>query len=195
MTIDPAKMEALEAKLRADHDVPGRFYHTFAHVEDCLARLEGSEGLSAGDRRLLRWALLWHDSVYDPERSDNEERSAERAVDELREAGADRDEQQEVRRLILLTKGHRVDAEDRLGAILVSVDLSILGAEPARYRRYAADIRREYAHVPEDAYRSGRMRVLHGLIEADPLYPDPALRERYEEQARINMATEMASLA
>ena len=195
MAIDAVEMERLEAKLRADHDVSGRFYHSFAHVEDCLAKLDRVEGLSARDRRLLRWALLWHDSVYDPVRGDNEERSAERAEQELERAGADAAEVREVSRLILLTKGHRVAEKDRLGAVLVSIDLSILGAEPRRYRRYAADIRREYAHVPEDAYRTGRTRVLRHLLEADPLYPDPVLRARYERQARDNMAAEIESLA
>jgi len=38
-----------------------------------------------------------------------------------------------------------------LGAILISIDLSILAAEPSRYDAYAAAIRNEYAHVPDDA--------------------------------------------
>ena len=194
MAIDVFEMERLEAKLRADHDVSGRFYHSFAHVEDCLAKLDRVEGLSARDRRLLRWALLWHDSVYDPTRNDNEERSAERAMEELEQAGADEEDSHEVSRLILLTKGHRVEAADRLGAILVSIDLSILGAAPAGYLRYAAGIRRESAHVSDDDYRTGRTRVLRHLLAADPLYPDPDLNIQYERRARSNMSAEIASL-
>ena len=195
MAIDADEMKRLEARLRSDHDVPGRAYHRFAHVEDCLAKLDGIEGLGERERRLLRWALLWHDSIYDPTRGDNEERSAERAEEELIRAGADPKDVREVGRLVLLTKGHRAEPGDRLGAILVSIDLSILGAEPERYRRYAEDIRREYAHVRDEDYRSGRTRVLRHLLEADPLYPDPELSARYEARARSNMSAEIASLA
>ena len=195
MGIDADEMKRLEARLRSDHDVSGRAYHRFAHVEDCLAKLDGIAGLSERERRLLRWALLWHDSIYDPTRGDNEERSAERAVEELIRVGAAPEDALKVSRLILLTKGHKVEPGDRLGAILVSIDLSILGAEPEGYRRYAEDIRREYAHVPDADYRAGRTRVLRHLLEADPLYPDPELSARYEAQARSNMTAEIASLA
>lgn len=194
MTIDPNALRGLEEKLRADHGMPGRAYHSFAHVQDCLDKLETIGGLDERERRLLRWALLWHDSIYDPTRGDNEERSAERAASELVAAGADGEDAREVSRLVLLTKGHKVEPADRLGAILVSIDLSILGAEPERYRQYAADIRREYAHVPDDAYRAGRTRVLEDLLEADPIYPDPEFSALYEKLARANMTAEIESL-
>jgi hypothetical protein len=41
--------------------------------------VEPITNLSARERLLLRLALLWPDVVYDPTRSDNEERSAEGA--------------------------------------------------------------------------------------------------------------------
>ena len=194
MAIDPNELRRLEEQLRADHDVPGRYYHSFSHVRDCLDKLERIGSLDEREGRVLRWALLWHDSIYDPARGDNEERSAERAARELGEAGADADDVSEVSRLVLLTKGHKVEPGDRLGAILVSIDLSILGAEPARYRQYAAGIRKEYAHVPEQEYRPGRTRVLETLLEADPLYPDPDFSALLEQQARANMAAEIESL-
>jgi predicted metal-dependent HD superfamily phosphohydrolase len=194
MTIDPSEMDRLETKLRADHDAPGRAYHSFSHVQDCLAKLDRVNGLDAAAHRLLRYALLWHDSVYDPTRTDNEDRSADRAARELRAAGLPAGDVEEVRRLILLTKGHRVAPDDRLGSLAVSIDLSILGEAPERYRAYAEAIRREYAHVPDVLYRAGRKRVLESLLAADPLYPDPQFRERYEAQARRNMADEIASL-
>ena len=192
---DPAAVEALERAVRADYAAPGRFYHSVDHLDDCLTQLDAVDGLEARERMLLRFAILWHDVVYDPKRSDNEEQSAERARRELAQAGAAAEDCDEVARLILLTKGHRVAADDPLGALLVSIDLSILGAEPERYRAYAADIRREYAHVPEEAYRAGRAAVLRHLLAADPLYPHPAWRARLEGRARANMAAELEALA
>ena len=195
MTANPDLLERLEARLREDHDRPGRAYHNFAHVEDCLQKLAEVTGLASVERRLLRYAILWHDSVYDPTRSDNEERSAERAAHELAQAGESEAECAEIARLILLTKGHEVSQQDRLGALLVSIDLSILGSEPERYRAYATAIRHEYAHVPEDAFRIGRSHILQRLLSADPIYPDPGFRARYEAKARANMAAELAALS
>jgi predicted metal-dependent HD superfamily phosphohydrolase len=187
-------LETLEAAVRRDYAGPGRHYHDVAHLDDCLAQLSRVEGLAEDDRRRLRLALLWHDVIYDPRRRDNEEASAERARQELAAAGIAAAEVEEVVRLILLTKGHRVAEGDRRGALLVSIDLSILGAEAERYRAYADAIRLEYAHVPEAAYRAGRAAILRSLLDADPLYPDPAFRDRLEETARRNLALELAEL-
>ena len=180
-----------ELKARADYAAPGRHYHDERHLDDCLRRLDQIHDLAERERRLLRWAILWHDSIYEPTRADNEELSAERAFRELADCGVAEETAAEVARLIRLTKGHRVEPGDRLGAILVSIDLSILGSDPDRYRLYVSDVRREYAHVSDDAWRTGRAAVVKHLLEADPLYPEPALRVELEDQARRNMEGEL----
>jgi predicted metal-dependent HD superfamily phosphohydrolase len=192
--MDTSRLATLEAAVRRDYASPGRAYHNLAHLDDCLQQLERCAGLSEANGRLLRLALLWHDVVYDPTRRDNEEKSAQRARVELASAGLAPREADEVERLILLTKSHKVPAGDELGALLVSIDLSILGAAPDRYDAYAKAIRQEYGHVPEEAYRAGRAAILKALLAADPLYPDPVFRERLEAQARRNMAAELAQL-
>jgi predicted metal-dependent HD superfamily phosphohydrolase len=78
---------------------------------------------------------------------------------------------------------------------MISIDLSILGAEPDRYESYAADVRAEYSHVPEKLWRMGRGLVLQRLLDKDVLFPDTAFHERLEARARQNMADEIASLA
>jgi predicted metal-dependent HD superfamily phosphohydrolase len=176
-------------ELAAAYTVPGRHYHNLAHIEDCLSALARVENLSALDREILSEAIWWHDVVYDATRSDSEERSARLAEQHVRE-----DLRQEVGRLIRLTRTHDVQPDDRLGAILISIDLSILGAEPARYHAYAAAIRQEFVHVPEADYRAGRARVLGQFAARPVIFPDPAFAARYDRQARENLARELASL-
>jgi predicted metal-dependent HD superfamily phosphohydrolase len=190
---DPCLVEA-ELRARADYAAPGRHYHGEEHLDDCLAQLDAIDDLSDRERRLLRWAVLWHDSIYDPLRTDNEERSADRAEQELRDCGVDEGDAGEVARLVRLTRGHRVSGGDRLGALLVSIDLSILGAEPERYRAYARAVREEYGHLPDEAWRTGRAGVLKSLLAADPLYPDQRFRSLFERQARRNLADELSTL-
>lgn len=182
-------------KLEAAYAEPHRRYHTRAHIEDCLAELNALEGLSGPERRLLTWAIWWHDAIYEPSRSDNEALSAEMAERDLAAMGVSPAERAEVARLIRLTAGHTVEPNDPLGAVLVSIDLSILGRAPETYDRYAAAIREEYGFVPDDAYRLGRAAVLQRFLEAPVLYPAPRLRERFEAQARDNIARELAQLA
>jgi predicted metal-dependent HD superfamily phosphohydrolase len=176
-------------ELVAAYTAPGRHYHNLTHIEDCLGALARVENLSPLEREILSAAIWWHDVVYDATRSDNEELSAQLAEQHVRH-----DLRQEVGRLIRLTKTHDVQPDDRLGAILISIDLSILGAEPARYEAYAAAIRQEFIHVPEGDYRAGRARVLSQFAGRPVIFPDAAFAARYDRPARENLARELASL-
>jgi predicted metal-dependent HD superfamily phosphohydrolase len=175
--------------LIAAYAAPNRHYHNLAHIEDCLDKLARVEGLSAAEREILTEAIWWHDVIYDPTRSDNEELSAQlagqHAAPHLRD---------EVGRLIRLTKTHQVEPADRLGAILISIDLSILAAEPQHYDTYAAAIRKEYSDVPDDAYRTCRAEVLRRFAARPVIFPDADFARACDSKARDNLAREIASL-
>jgi predicted metal-dependent HD superfamily phosphohydrolase len=171
------------------YSAPDRHYHNLKHIEDCLAALDGVAGLSERDREVLTAAIWWHDIVYDPTRSDNEEESAD-----LAEHNLAIDLRHDVGRLIRLTKTHNVQPGDRLGAIMISIDLKILGADPSTYAVYTGAIRREYAHVPDAAYRAGRRAVLERFAARPAIYPDAAFFARLEAQARVNIAREIETL-
>jgi predicted metal-dependent HD superfamily phosphohydrolase len=175
--------------LIAAFTAPGRHYHNLAHIEDCLAALAHLDDLSPREREILTEAIWWHDVVYDARRSDNEELSAQLAEQHVR-----KDIAEEVARLIRLTKTHDVRPGDRLGGILISIDLSILAAEPARYDAYAAAIRQEFIHVPEPDYRAGRASVLARFAARPVIFPDAAFAAKYDRPARDNLARELASL-
>ncbi|CAL77965.1 conserved hypothetical protein; Predicted HD phosphohydrolase [Bradyrhizobium sp. ORS 278] len=175
--------------LIAAYSAAGRHYHDLSHIEECLARLDTVTGLSARDREILSLAIWWHDVVYDPTRSDNEEQSA--ALAERHVAAELRDE---VGRLIRLTRTHDVAPDDRRGALLVSIDLAILGADDAIYDGYAEAIRREYADVPDDAYCVGRAAMLERFAKRPVIYPDATFAAALDERARANLARELRAL-
>lgn len=184
-----------ELRARAAYAQLHRHYHDQRHIDECLAELDWVHGIDDRERRILRWAILWHDAVYQPGHRDNERQSAKLALIELTGCGIDRGDAGEVSRLIQITEKHRVDEDDRLGALMVSIDLAILGADPQRYRSYVADVRLEYSHVPEKLWRMGRTLVLQRLLDKEVLFPDAEFRARLEMQARENMSAEIASLA
>ena len=185
---------AVRDELIARYGEPHRRYHTMAHIDDCLAQVAASTDLTRNERELLDTAIWFHDAIYDPARADNEAESARLARERLAAEGTPASFTDEIERLILLTAGHSVEPGDRLGARLVSIDLSILGARPERYDAYARAIREEYAHVPEPAWRVGRAAVMGRFLESPRLFADPLWAERYEIQARANLRREIAEL-
>lgn len=65
--------------------------------------------------------------------------------------------------LISMTKGHK--PQNRLQEVLNDLDMSILGAPPTRYERYAGHIKQEYIReFPNEAtFKAKRADFLKGL--------------------------------
>ena len=181
-------------ELEAAYAEPHRRYHDRRHIEACLELLAAEVDLTDAERQVLTYAIWWHDAVYDPTASDNELRSAAIAKRALADLDVNLHTRDEVARLILLTAGHEVEEGDRLGQVLVSVDLAILGAEPDDYDAYVQDVRAEFSHVTMEQWRAGRSRVLQRFLDATAIYPDPNFELRFEALARRNLGRELASL-
>jgi predicted metal-dependent HD superfamily phosphohydrolase len=75
------------------------------------------------------------------------------------------------------------------------MDLSILGAPKSAFDSYEAAVRREYAWVDDKAWRSGRAAVLRKFLARPRIFLTEAFRERFEAQARKNIARSIAALA
>ncbi|TFE57656.1 HD domain-containing protein [Streptomyces sp. ICN441] len=172
---------------------PQRRYHTTDHLVAVLDRVD-TLAEYADDVHLVRLAAWFHDAVYLPERSTNEERSARLAERALTELGVDRARTDEVSRLVLLTRTHAAGDDDANGMVLCDADLAILASPPDGYERYAAAVREEYGFVPDDAYRAGRTEVLRRLLGLPGLFRTPYGQRRWEEPARRNMAGELERL-
>ncbi|GII26052.1 HD domain-containing protein [Planosporangium mesophilum] len=185
--------DGLGQELIARWSEPHRRYHTRHHLAAVLAVIDRYADL-APDADAVRLAGWFHDAVYDPRSGDNEERSAELASNRLPAAGVPAARVAETVRLVRLTAGHTVADGDADGALLADADLAILAADRDAYDRYAAAIRREYAHVPEAAFRAGRSGVLEGLLALPALYRIVPHREEWEVRARANLERELSSL-
>jgi predicted metal-dependent HD superfamily phosphohydrolase len=168
---------------------PHRRYHDLAH----LAAVLGLVGqLGSGDLAAVRLAAWYHDVVYDPERPDNEEVSAQRARAGLR--GLIPDERlAEVERLVLLTAGHDAAADDANGSVLCDADLAVLASVPAAYATYASAVREEYGHLSDQEFTAGRIAVLEHLLALPTLYRTSAAQP-WTETARANMTAELVLL-
>jgi predicted metal-dependent HD superfamily phosphohydrolase len=178
--------------LVARYSEPHRAYHTLAHVLNCQHELDACRAL-ASDPGAVEAALWFHDVVYEPQGNGNEEASAAFALEVLGRAGMDLQRQGRVERLILATR-HAAVPEDGDGALVVDIDLAILGAATEEFDRYERAIRIEYAWVPEMVYRMKRIEVLEGFLARPALYATEAFRERLELRARENLGRSIALL-
>ncbi|MGV9337798.1 HD domain-containing protein [Streptomyces sp. NPDC003688] len=173
---------------------PQRKYHTLDHLTAVLDRVDLLAEY-ADDPDLVRLAAWFHDAVYLPDRSENEERSARLAERALTEAGLSEEKTAEVARLVRLTTGHDPAGDDRNGQVLCDADLAILASPPSAYAAYSAEIRDEYHFVPNDAFREGRSAVLRQLLDLPKLFHTPYGQEHWEATARYNLGGELEMLS
>jgi predicted metal-dependent HD superfamily phosphohydrolase len=183
----------LTADLLGRYREPHRRHHGERHLVEVLEAI-GVLAEPGTDTEAVELAAWFHDAVY-AGRPDDEQRSAELARARLGAAGAGDPLVDEVVRLVLLTRTHDPAPGDVSGALLCDADLSVLGAAPARYAEYVADVRAEYSHVDEESWRGGRATVLGSLLDLDPLFRTTTARDRWERAARANLRAELDALS
>lgn len=183
----PAEGTALRDALLARYAEPWRHYHTRQHLAECLALFEECAA-AAADTAAVALALWFHDAVYDLPGRDNEGRSAAWAQEALAAAGARAGLPEAVRDLVLATRHEAMPAGGD-AALVVDIDLAILGAGPERFAEYERQIRAEYSYVPGFLFRRKRRAVLQGFLDRPRIYLTGPLHERFEAAARRNLRT------
>ncbi len=170
-----------------------RHYHNLAHIKALLDWVELFR-THLQQSAAVRFAVWFHDAIYNTKRQDNEERSAEFARQELGRLKVPFATINAVNTMILATKQHQAQTLDEDGRWFLDFDLAILGSRPEVYCAYSQAIRREYAWVPKLLYRRGRRQVLQNFLEREQLFFTEVMRTRLEAQARLNLTEELASL-
>jgi predicted metal-dependent HD superfamily phosphohydrolase len=134
----------------------------------------------------VAYALWFHDAVYELDRHDNEQESANWAHASLTAAGVQVDVAERVYALIMATcHSDRPSSPD--AQLVVDIDLAILAASPDRFEEYERQIREEYQHVPEKIFLAKRRAVLGSFLERLQIYLTPAYGQRFESIARYNL--------
>lgn len=183
---------------------PNRNYHGIGHIGEMLAELKTVEHLCS-DPVLVAYAIWLHDIVNDTmvRRNENEERSAEIAVQLAQSLGLPTEFCQKVHAMIMATKHNRlvVDADTQ---VLVDLDLAILGARQRVFREYEDNIRKEYAWMHEEptlqgqaesVFNSRRLEFLRAFYLKKYLYHTEHFRTKYEAAARANLEASIKMLA
>lgn len=181
--------------LVAAHSAPERHYHNLEHLAEMFKVVERLAA-HVENPNVLHLAIWFHDAVYDSRAKDNERRSAELAVDLLGPLGVPASTIERIVQMIWAT-AHGADGPppaQKDAQVLLDADLAILGASEERYARYATDIRKEYAWVPEADYRAGRIAVLERFLALPRIYQTQLMFEEGDARARTNMRAEIGTL-
>jgi predicted metal-dependent HD superfamily phosphohydrolase len=185
---------------------PHRRYHDAVHLaavldgldtlaRDPLAQDQLAQDATAAVPPAVRLAAWFHDAVYAGRPGQDEQDSAALAHAVLHDLAVPDAVCEETARLVRVTAAHDPAPDDDAGALLCDADLAVLAGDETAYSRYAAAVRAEYAHVPDDLFRAGRAAVLTALLAAPALFRTAQGRTRWEARARANVAAEIARLA
>lgn len=169
-----------------------RHYHNLTHIQSCLEDFEQVMNLPEHPKA-VESGIWFHDSIYDPKRTDNEEKSAGIAYGFLIIQGLPREFADRVYDLILASK-HRDPPKNLDEKIITDIDLAILGKPELEFDLYEANIRNEYIHVPEDIFKEKRSELLKMFLSRPSIYSADFFKNKYEEQARINLERSLKNL-
>lgn len=187
---DDAALTGLVRRHRERH----RRYHTLDHVLAVVRHVDELADVEIIDDLGAVVAAAWfHDAVYEPRSPANERASARLARRDLTKLGWNTERTDIVATMIEGTADHE-DPADVDTAVLFDADLAILGAAPATYAAYVANVRAEYAHVDDESWRNGRAEVLDGFLDRERIFATPTGFTRWESAARANLVTELDEL-
>ncbi|MFD3684715.1 metal-dependent phosphohydrolase [Nocardiopsis sp. NPDC058631] len=185
---------AVGAELLDRWNEPHRRYHTLLHLWETLRAVDVLQE-EADDADRVRYAVWFHDAVYEGRPGRDEEDSAELARRLLELVGVEPGRISEVVRLVGVTATHRPQEGDADGKVLSDADLSVLASPTDEYLAYTAAIRAEYRHICDRVFRAGRTRVLRSLLEGPRVFHTSFGRAHWEARARVNMLAELDRLA
>ncbi|MET0461939.1 MAG: hypothetical protein ABW007_02250 [Chitinophagaceae bacterium] len=179
-------------EIAIQHSHKSRHYHSLQHLEAIWQQLQPVKD-QLQDWPVVLGAIAYHDFVYDIKHGNNEEKSAEKAVTKLLDAGFEKERANRCYRHIIATKGHHI-SDDPDTNFFTDADLCILGGEEEVYKTYAASIRKEYSVFPDFMYKPGRKKVLQHFLHLPKIFKTAHFFSLYEEQARRNIKRELNSL-
>lgn len=190
---DQSLIDELWKELKSKYSKSRRYYHNLAHLDNLIGQLAPVKNQIA-DWQTLILSVAYHDIIYNTLKKDNEERSAALAYDRLTQLNLSEGQKEKCRQQILSTKMHEV-SDDLDTNFFTDADLSILGSDKDSYLKYAEQVRKEYEYFPDLLYKPGRKKVLMKFLKMASIFKTKYFQDKYEEQAKINMSSELKSLS
>jgi predicted metal-dependent HD superfamily phosphohydrolase len=184
--------EELWSEVETKYSAKKRYYHTLQHLDNLLIQLALVRNEIQNWDAIL-FSMFYHDIIYSPLRSDNEEKSAVLAEQRMKQISVGPETIELCKVQILSTRSHLFSPDNDTN-YFTDADLSVLGADRAQYIRYCTQIRKEYSMYPDLVYKPGRKKVLAHFLGMPRIYKTHFFYNKLEEQARQNLQWELHSL-
>jgi len=142
-----------------------RSYHNLNHLNDLISQInENKSKFSEKEYEKLMLSAIFHDIVYDPSSSTNEEDSA----NFLMECVVDKSNEDilEVRQMILDTKTH--NSTTNLSESFNNYDMNIVERDFDQLLDWEKGISEEFSVYPKEKYKEGRLNFLESLLDKYP---------------------------
>jgi len=139
-----------------------RSYHNLNHLNDLISQInENKSNFSEKEYEKLMLTAIFHDIVYDPSSSTNEEDSA----NFLMECAVDKNNKDilDVQKMILDTKKH--ESTTNLSESFNSYDMNIVERDFDQLLDWEKGISEEFSVYPKVQYKEGRLKFLESLLD------------------------------
>lgn len=172
-------------QLLAAYREPSRRVHGLDFLLECFSTLRQWRA-EVEQFDALALAIWYHDALVDPQRHDNEARSARLAAEHLAGSDAPPETIRVIRDLIIATRpGEKAQSAD--ARLLNDIDRAVLGASPERFDRYERNLRYENAHIGDFIYRRKRIEQLQNLLSRSQVFVTDFAHAELDTPARENM--------
>ena len=178
--------EVIHQRLLKAYRESHRHYHSLAHIEHCLAMFEQCKS-QAANPDALEIAIWMHDIILIPARRDNEAVSAELYLELSVDAHSD-EMRQLISRLIMATLHDGNSLEDADSVYMVDIDLSSFALGWDEFLRDSLNLRAESPHLNDADYQLNQTGFQRRLRTRPRFFLSDFFFERYEQQARNNLA-------
>lgn len=138
---------------------PLRKYHSKAHLDDLVDQIQSHSSITPKERDMLFIIALFHDCIYDPQRSDNEDQSASFFLNSVKTPTK---EIIEIEQCILDTKTHKPSSH--LSALFCEMDMDIVRRPLGALLEWEAGIAFEYSFLPRAEYKKRRIAFLETMV-------------------------------
>lgn len=176
----------LETRYAESH----RRYHNMSHLAHCLAQFD-SVSCAPGEPDAVEMAIWFHDVIHEPGQPDNEARSAELFAALAAGAMVDHFIVRVVGMIEATT--HQAPPSDHAECLLCDIDLSSFGMPWAVYLADSVNLMHEFRGSRE-AYYQAQRAFLDRLLERPRIFLTDVFHQRFETQARANIAAFIALL-
>lgn len=165
-----------------------RFYHTLNHLENLLNQLKDVKS-EIEDWKGILFTLYYHDIIYKASKFNNEEKSAEFAVQRMEQLLVSKLIIGNCKNQILATKNHSIN-ENSDTNYFIDADLSILGHDWNSYSNYYQNVRKEYSIYPDLIYNNGRKKFLKHFLSMQKIFKTEFFYQKFESNSRLNLQKE-----